>query len=117
VEARLIADDLEGLPAALEEGLYRIAQEALNNSLKHAAATSVTVHIRTTDGQIELEVVDNGQGFDPDLLSDGGGVGLSSMRERTAVLGGTLTMQSAPGAGTRVQVCFASTGREAGPGP
>jgi PAS domain S-box-containing protein len=109
VEARLIADDLEGLPAALEEGLYRIAQEALNNSLKHASATSVTVHIRNTNGQIELEVVDNGQGFDPDLLNDGGGVGLSSMRERTAALGGTLTMQSAPGAGTCVRVSFAGT--------
>jgi signal transduction histidine kinase len=88
----------------VEEGLYRIAQEALNNALKHAAATSVTVYIRTEDERVELEVVDDGQGFDPDAVGDRGGMGLASMRQRAEKLGGSLTVLSAPGEGTRVKV-------------
>ena len=104
VEARLLAEKLVELPASVEEGLYRIAQEALNNALKHAAATSVTVCIRAEDERVELEVVDDGQGFDPDTVSDRGGMGLASMRERAEKLGGSLTVLSAPGEGTRVKV-------------
>jgi signal transduction histidine kinase len=104
VEARLLAEKLIELPASVEEGLYRIAQEALNNALKHAAATSVTVYIRAEDERVELEVVDDGQGFDPDTVSDRGGMGLTSMRERAEKLGGSLTVLSAPGKGTRVKV-------------
>jgi signal transduction histidine kinase len=104
VEARLLAEELVELPAPVEEGLYRIAQEALNNALKHAAATLVTVYIRAEDERVELEVVDDGQGFDPDTLSDRGGMGLASMRERAEKLGGSLTVLSALGEGTRVKV-------------
>jgi signal transduction histidine kinase/HAMP domain-containing protein len=104
VEARLLAEKLVELPASVEEGLYRIAQEALNNALKHAAATSVTVYIRIEDERVELEVVDDGQGFDPNTVSDRGGMGLASMRERAEKLGGSLTILSAPGEGTRVKV-------------
>jgi signal transduction histidine kinase len=104
VKARLLTEGLVELPAPVEEGLYRIAQEALNNALKHAAATLVTVYIRTEDERVELEVVDDGQGFDPDAVSDRGGMGLASMRERAEKLGGSLTVLSAPGEGTRVKV-------------
>jgi signal transduction histidine kinase len=104
VKARLLTEGLVELPAPVEEGLYRIAQEALNNALKHAAATSVTVYIRTEDERVELEVVDDGQGFDPDAVSDRGGMGLASMRQRAEKLGGSLTVLSAPGEGTRVKV-------------
>jgi signal transduction histidine kinase len=104
VEACLLAEKLIELPASVEEGLYRIAQEALNNALKHAAATSVTVYIHAEDERVELEVVDDGQGFDPDIVSDRGGMGLTSMRERAEKLGGSLTVLSAPGEGTRVKV-------------
>jgi signal transduction histidine kinase len=107
VEARLMAQKLVELPAPVEEGLYRIALEALNNTLKHAAATSVTVYIRAEDERVELEVVDDGQGFDPDTVSDRGGMGLASMRERAEKLGGSLTILSAPGRGTRVKVSVA----------
>jgi signal transduction histidine kinase len=104
MEARLMAQKLVELPAPAEEGLYRIALEALNNILKHAAATSVTVYIRAEEERVELEVVDDGQGFDPDAVSDRGGMGLASMRERAEKLGGSLTVLSAPGEGTRIKV-------------
>ncbi|NIN65302.1 MAG: hypothetical protein GTO63_11510 [Anaerolineae bacterium] len=92
------------LPAPVEEELYRIAQEALNNALKHAAATLVTIHIRADDQGVELEVADNGIGFNPEAVSDRGGVGLVSMRERAERLDGSLTIFSASGEGTRVRI-------------
>jgi signal transduction histidine kinase len=104
VKARLLTEGLVELPAPVEEGLYRIAQEALNNALKHAAATSVTVYIRTEDERVELEVVDDGQGFDPKTVSDRGGMGLASMRQRAEKLGGSLTILSASGEGARIKV-------------
>jgi len=104
VKAYLLADEMIELPACVEEGLYRIAQEALNNALKHAVATSVTVHIRVVDEHVELEVEDNGMGFDPDTIGNGGGMGLVSMRERVEKLGGALRVVSAPGKGTKVSV-------------
>ncbi len=104
VKAHLLVDDMIELPASVEEGLYHIAQEALNNALKHAAATSVTMRIRVVDEQVELEVVDNGIGFDPDTAGNGGGMGLVNMQERAKELGGTLRTVSAPGEGTKVSV-------------
>jgi GAF domain-containing protein/HAMP domain-containing protein len=104
VEARLVVEGELDLPATVEEELYRIAQEALNNALKHAAPTSVTVTIRAGGGRSELEVVDDGEGFDPSAVGDEGGMGLVSMRERAEKLGGTLQLISAPAKGTRVKV-------------
>jgi signal transduction histidine kinase len=105
VEAHLVSDGLFELPAPIEEGLYRIAQEALNNSLKHAGATSVTICLGVEGGNVVLEVTDNGSGFElqPDPYQRGG-IGLSSMRERAEKLGGALEVRSAPGEGTTVQV-------------
>jgi signal transduction histidine kinase len=105
VEAHLVAEDLFELPAPIEEGLYRIAQEALNNSLKHAGATSVTVSLGMDNGFVVLEVADNGHGFE--LHSDAyqqGGIGLSSMRERAERLGGSLEVRSKVEKGTTVSV-------------
>jgi two-component system nitrate/nitrite sensor histidine kinase NarX len=112
IEARLLVDDMADradLPAHVEEGLYRIAQEALNNSLKHAEATSVTVHMQADDAGIELVISDNGKGFDPAFLRNHGGVGLNSMRERARHLGGTLTINTSPGEGTRVRAWVRTT--------
>ena len=108
VQARLLVEaegDIE-LPAPVEEELYRIAQEALNNSLKHAHATSVTVRIGIVDDgrRLELEVSDDGRGFDLDAVKDKSGLGLTSFRERVDGLGGVLSVFSAPGQGTRVKV-------------
>jgi len=98
-----IEGELE-LPAAAEKGLYRIAQEALTNSLKHAFASSVHVQITASSETVSLEVIDDGRGFDPTNAGELGGLGLVSMRERAEELGGTLTIISATGKGTRVKV-------------
>ncbi|MCE7987334.1 MAG: PAS domain S-box protein [Caldilinea sp. CFX5] len=102
IDVRLTTDTLIELPPAVEEGLYRIAQEALNNSLKHAAATAVTIILRNTNQQVTLEVIDNGVGFDP--ATSNRGIGLHSISERTEKLGGHLTLLSAPGQGTIIRV-------------
>jgi signal transduction histidine kinase len=99
----LVGEDLK-LPNPLAEGLYRIAQEALNNALKHAAAGSVTVRIGTKGQLVELEVTDNGKGFDPNAVSDRGGMGLISMRQRAEKMGGSLDIFSEPGHGSKIVV-------------
>jgi signal transduction histidine kinase len=98
--------NLDGkLPEPLEKGLFYIASEALNNSLKHAGAAAVKI-VMCVDGETEaaLEVSDNGRGFDLASIAEDGGIGLSSMRERAEQMGGTLNMFSEPGQGTRVLV-------------
>jgi PAS domain S-box-containing protein len=102
MRTRLQIEDAPPLAAELEEELYRIAQEALNNSLKHAAAASVTVQAACVGDLLVLEIADDGRGFAPEEVT--GGIGLSSMRERAERIGARLAVQSLPGEGTRVQV-------------
>ena len=105
VEARfLIEGSLGSLPPALEEGLFRVAQEALNNALKHAAARSVVVRLRGNDHSVTLEVADDGRGSALLNHAPTGGLGVTSMQERAAQLGGRILIDSAPGQGTRVTV-------------
>jgi signal transduction histidine kinase len=104
VEARLEVDELVKLPGDVEQELYRIAQEALNNALKHAAAGSVVVYLRQSNGSIEMEIVDDGVGFNPEVLPDQGGMGLKSIRDRAEQIGGSATIRSQPGEGTSVKV-------------
>jgi len=94
------------LPIAIEEDLYWIAQEALNNVRKHAEATHVTVHLHFTAQSVRLDVVDDGVGFDlPSVRKEGrGGGGLRSIAERTARLGGRHTYESVLNEGTRLTV-------------
>ena len=106
VEVELRAEPIGSLPESLEEGLYGIAQEALNNALKHAGANKVQVLLRRDEQSVMLEIIDDGQGFDLNTTAEGGGLGLTSMRERAEALAGTLTLQSEPGQGTRVTVCI-----------
>ncbi len=94
-----VSQDLK-LPAAIEDALFRIAQEALNNTLKHASATSVDVSLHTGDGWVSLTVADNGKGFDRERVVEG--VGLSSLQERACQLGGSLTILSQPLNGTTI---------------
>lgn len=103
VDVSLQVDGMVELPPAVAEGLYRIAQEALNNALKHAGSTAVTVRVSTRGDRVELEIVDNGRGFSTSTVSDRGGIGLASMRERAERLGGSLRIISAPGQGTSVK--------------
>lgn len=86
----------------VKEAAYRIVQEALHNTAKHARAEHVEIHLECPSGSITLEVCDDGVGFDPDGEYPGH-LGLRSMRERTSSLGGSLEVYSAPGGGTRVR--------------
>jgi nitrate/nitrite-specific signal transduction histidine kinase len=106
VETQLLAETSFELPAHVETGLYRIVQEALNNVLKHSAATRLTVRIGSDDEGLLLEVVDNGQGFELGSLGGQGGMGLASMRERVEKLEGSLHIVSKPGQGTRIEVAI-----------
>lgn len=104
IETELVVDSEIELPSIVEEGLFRIVQEALNNALRHAEATSVTVRIRVDATNVLLEVADNGNGFDSGATSERGGMGLVFMRERAESLGGQLDIRSAPGEGTTLMV-------------
>jgi PAS domain S-box-containing protein len=104
VDAHLVLQGELDLPTELEEGVFRIAQEALNNAMKHARASAATVTIRAENGPVILEVVDDGHGFDPEAVRDKGGLGLVNMQERAERLGGELTILSAPGKGTIVKL-------------
>jgi signal transduction histidine kinase len=96
----------ERLPAALETALFRVTQEALSNVRKHAETDRVFVALGRQNGAVRLEVRDWGRGFEPAEVTSGGGpgerVGLSSMRERVALLGGELEIRSGAGEGTSV---------------
>jgi signal transduction histidine kinase len=92
------------LPPALEDGLYRVVQEALNNALKHSAAEQVTVSLKIGSEGVELEVADDGIGFDTQAAQAGGGLGLRGLVERAQELGGRLSLQSEPGQGTRIRL-------------
>ena len=81
-----------GLAPAAEAALYRVAQEALHNALRHAAASKVRVTLTKTARQVVLEVADDGRGFVPETATIG--LGLASMRERAAAAGGRLTIKS-----------------------
>lgn len=83
----------------VKQELYRIAQEAMHNTVKHAHASYITLRLTSTPDGITLEVEDNGQGFDT-MASFPGHLGLHSMRERVTNLGGTFEIESEPGAGT-----------------
>ena len=109
VEVKLSFEERLELPDSIEEELYRIAIEALNNALKHANPTRITVTLCKEEKPeipcIELTIIDNGIGFDPDGKEGEGGLGLVSMQERIEKLGGELTILSAPGDGTKVKAC------------
>ncbi|GAH55699.1 unnamed protein product, partial [marine sediment metagenome] len=80
--------------------------EALNNTLKHAGAKMVTVTIRQKSDTFEVEVADNGCGFNFEESLEGRSMGLANMLERTTSLGGTMHVETGPSAGTRVKVTF-----------
>ena len=91
----------ERFPAEVELCFYRVAQEALNNVVKHSNAGRVTVNLSNQRGTARLEIKDTGVGFDPARFSDG--IGLASMRERLRMIGGNVSIISAPGRGTVIR--------------
>ena len=95
------------LPPAVEVGLYRIAQEALQNALRHADAGCVILRLEASPGQVRLTVQDDGRGFASGDSSGNNAVsrfGLVGMRERARLLGGNFQIESSPDAGTRITV-------------
>jgi PAS domain S-box-containing protein len=104
VKTRFIQEGLlEHCPQEWHENLFWIAVEALNNALKHAQAREVQVVLRFSPECIELEVSDNGIGFDPAQVSTGG-LGLENLQARADIIGGILSIESEPGQGTTVRL-------------
>jgi len=96
---------LRALPAAQEEALLRVAQEALHNALRHAAATHVDVTLTYRSTGVRLRVTDDGRGFDPKAVRKAGRhLGLVSMRDRAGGVGGRLTVDSEPGKGAVIEL-------------
>ncbi len=102
VQVDLQIDGERRLPHRIEEALFRVAQEALNNVAKHAAARRVHIRLAITAAHAELVVQDDGRGFS--ASEAGPGLGMTSMQERAALLGGVFQVESAPGKGTMVRV-------------
>ena len=94
------------LPRDVEANLYRIAQEALHNIAKHAHTTQVTTYLLQQDGHLVLLIEDNGRGFnlDGDHQAVSASMGLMNMRERAALVGGRLDIESGPDRGTSIYV-------------
>jgi signal transduction histidine kinase len=92
------------LPQPVSSVLYRVAQEAVHNAVKHAGASAIRVALALRDDRATLEVADDGRGFSRDALGEGRGMGLFVMEERVVLVGGRFEVSSAPGAGTRVRV-------------
>ncbi len=104
VETKLEVEESLDLPAKLEEQLYRIAQEALNNSLKHSSAAAVTVSISVDGDKARMFVGDNGRGFDLEAAKRSGGMGLNNIQERVLSLEGTAEIDSSIGSGTKILI-------------
>jgi signal transduction histidine kinase len=96
------ADELPALNPRQQTALYRVAQEAIGNALRHSGSRQVTVRLSRRQRTVVLDVSDDGRGFDPRVPQ--AGLGLASMRERAASVGGKLTVTSAPGAGTKIRL-------------
>jgi signal transduction histidine kinase len=94
----------ERLPQAVETALYRVVQEAMVNVSRHARATHVDLLVERREDNVLVMVEDDGVGFEPAQVQRGDHLGLLGMRERADALGGTLTVESAPGKGTTIVV-------------
>ena len=84
--------------------LYRIIQEAVNNSIKYSEATSISIHVVQVEKQIQLTIQDNGSGFDYENIEKGNG--LQNMQDRIEAMGGEFNLVSQPGKGTSINLLF-----------
>ena len=100
-------ENIDGLFSAdAEIGIYRIAQESLNNLVKHSRASTARFEVCKEDGVLRMTVEDNGVGFNYDAAINGSssGFGLANLRERVRLLGGSLKIETAPGKGTGLAI-------------
>jgi signal transduction histidine kinase/ligand-binding sensor protein len=102
LKTEVLVEDERRLPIKLEEELYRIAQEGLNNVVKHAEATKVQIRLRYEANALSLEMIDDGKGFDPAVAHRSGGFGLQGIQERVQQLAGTLKIESSSQRGTHL---------------
>lgn len=100
------------LRGEVEDTVYRLVQEALNNAVHHGEAQRVAVEVSEEAGSLRVRISDDGKGFDPEARTDG--FGLIGMRERAELAGGTLELRSAPGAGTTIVATIPATHRGEG---
>jgi signal transduction histidine kinase len=104
-QIELVLDGQMSADESRDGEIFRIAQEALQNALRHADADLIAVRLQAADGSLLLEVEDDGIGFDPEAPdARSGRLGLTSMDERARLIGGTLDIRSSPGAGTTVRL-------------
>ena len=96
-----VPQTMPDLPAAVEVAAYRIVQEGLTNVARHARAKNCRIRLAVENSQLEIEIKDDGRGLPPDTQP---GVGLLSMRERTAELNGRCSIESPAGSGTQIFV-------------
>ncbi|HML21038.1 MAG TPA: GAF domain-containing protein [Aggregatilinea sp.] len=104
-QINLNADEGCGLPADIQMVFYRIAQESLNNIMKHTLATQIDIDLHCTTEAVEMSIADNGDGFDPEEIP-AGHFGVGIMKERAAAVGATCTVTSAKGQGTQVRISW-----------
>jgi signal transduction histidine kinase len=114
-----ITNEMQGceVPAEMRVVLFRIAQEALTNVVRHARASEVDISLSYNDNLVKMDIRDNGQGFDDKMLSQDPSqrnLGLLGMAERAALIGGTCEVHSRPGAGTLVQISVPLSPQEDG---
>ena len=103
METNLVLEGSELIPRTIDLEIYRIITEALNNSLKHSYAKQILVEIKANQENITIHIDDNGKGFTLEE-NRGGGIGLSSMKERTNRMGGQLEVVSEHGTGTSIRI-------------
>ncbi len=104
LKAEIKVEGEKQLPISIEEELYRIAQEGLNNVVKHAQAKNVRIDLKYGPESICLELWDDGTGFDLKTARKSGGMGLRGIEERVRKIRGSLSIESSPGTGTRLTV-------------
>lgn len=104
IKGQLVMEEGMKLSELEEDTFYRIVQEALNNTLKHSSATMVTVKVSIKEENTEIQVFDDGIGFEADSIAGKGGMGLSNIRERAENLGGTFSFDSSQGRGVLLKV-------------
>ncbi|HET7656954.1 MAG TPA: GAF domain-containing sensor histidine kinase [Bacillales bacterium] len=104
-----VKDQVQGvqdLPRSIEETLWRIGQEALNNVKKHSGTDRVKINLKISSNQVMLSIVDEGNGCDLNRVQEGRSYGITSMKERASLYGGKFVIRSQNGKGTRVTVSF-----------
>ncbi len=104
IATRFVCSGIDRLPDDLEVELHRFLHEALNNVLRHARASHLTVSLSRSDGTVTVQIDDDGSGFDVETGLQSGGLGLTSMRERAERLGGQLVLHSRTGHGTQIRL-------------